>query len=216
MPALAVAADAYLFTSFRRNGEAGVYFALSQDGYRWEAVKGNQAVVPPKFDGMLMRDPFLAQGPDRRWHLLWTTGWTRDAKAGRLTIGHAETSDLAAWGEQQMIEVMLPAARNAWAPEMVWDAAKKEWIIIWATTMEGKLPTAEGAPEKGYDHRIYAMRTADFRKFTAPELWFDPGYNCIDATVAKLSKRWVMVFKDERLKPEQKNLRLAWAPSAAG
>lgn len=100
LPALAAAADFYLFTSFRGNGEKGVYFALSEDGYRWTPVQGNQPVVPPRFPGMLMRDPFVVKGPQGEWHLLWTTGWTRDGKNGRLTIGHAETRDLAAWGAQ--------------------------------------------------------------------------------------------------------------------
>jgi hypothetical protein len=214
-PAMALAADAYLFTSFRRNGETGAFFAISDDGYKWAPVKGNQAVVPPKFEGMLMRDPFVVKGPGGKWHMLWTTGWTR-AKTGRLTIGHAETANLAEWGAQQMIDISLEGARNAWAPEMVWDEKKKEWVIFWASTIEGKYPDVEGPAAKGNNHRIYAMRTADFVKFTAPELWFDPGYNCIDSTVEKVGERWVMVFKDERVNPQQKKLRLAWAKTAAG
>jgi hypothetical protein len=47
-------------------------------------------------------------------------------------------------------------------------------------------------------------------------LWFDPGFNCIDATLVRDGKRWVMVFKDERRNPLQKKLRLAFAGSPAG
>lgn len=216
LPALAAAADPWLFTSFRGNGETGVYLALSPDGYRWTPVKGNQSVIPPKFPGMLMRDPFLVKGPRGEWHLLWTTGWTRDKKDGRLTIGHAQTRDLAAWGEQQMIDIPLEGARNAWAPEMVWDGKAKQWILFWASTIPGRFPDTEGTGDSGNNHRIYAMRTADFRTFSKPELWFDPGFNCIDSTVIRAGKRWLMVFKDERKTPLQKRLRLAWANSAAG
>jgi hypothetical protein len=37
-----VAGDWYLFTSFRRNGETGVFFALSEDGRKWTPLHGNQ------------------------------------------------------------------------------------------------------------------------------------------------------------------------------
>lgn len=216
LPALAAAADSYVFTSFRGNGETGVYMALSEDGYRWTPVKGNQPVVPPRIAGMLMRDPFLVKGPDGEWHLLWTTGWTRDSKNGRLTIGHTRTRDLSAWGEQQMIDVPLEGARNAWAPEMVWDGRAKQWILFWASTIPGRFPDPQGTGDGGYNHRIYAMRTAGFKSFTKPELWFDPGFNSIDSTVVRAGNRWLMVFKDERRNPLQKRLRLAWAERTAG
>ena len=216
LPALAAAADHYVFTSFRGNGETGVYLALSEDGYRWTPVKANQPVIPPKFEGMLMRDPFLVRGPQSEWHLLWTTGWTRDSKNGRLTIGHAQTRDLAAWGGQEMIDIPLEGARNAWAPEMVWDARARQWVIFWASTIPGRFPDTEGTGDGGNNHRIYAMRTGDFKTFSKPELWFDPGFNSIDSTLAQAGKRWVMVFKDERKNPLQKRLRMAWAETAAG
>jgi hypothetical protein len=208
--------DSYLFTSFRNNGETGVFFAISNDGYRWTAVRNNQPVVPPRFEAMLMRDPFLVQGPDRTWHMLWTTGWTRDGKSKRLTIGHASSRDLVAWGPQQMIDIPLDGARNAWAPEMVWDAKQKHWIVFWSSTIPGKFPDTEKTGDSGYNHRLYAMTTADFKTFSAPKLWFDAGFNSIDATVAHTGRRWTMVFKDERKNPLQKRLRLAFSDSAAG
>ena len=52
--------------------------------------------------------------------------------------------------------------------------------------------------------------------FTPARLWFDPGFNCIDSTVARDGKRWIMVFKDERKVPQVKKLRLAFADSPAG
>src|SRR5215217_1681961 len=88
------AADWYLFTSFRKNGETGVYLALSQDGREWTPLNANQPWIKPEAPGMLMRDPFVAQGPDGVWHLLWTWGWTRQETGGNLKIGHATSKDL--------------------------------------------------------------------------------------------------------------------------
>src|SRR4051794_35457202 len=111
------AADTWLFTSFRGNGETGVFPATSHDGRQWNPINGNQPWIKPEVPGMLMRDPWLGQGPDGTWHMLWTWGWTRGA-AGPLRIGHTSSRDLVHWGPQQEIPVMQqePGARNAWAP----------------------------------------------------------------------------------------------------
>src|SRR6266481_5035851 len=110
------AADWFLFTSFRNNGETGVYFALSPDGRKWTPLNNNEPWIKPEQPGTLMRDPFLAQGSDGVWHLLWTWSWNRGETGGRLKIGHSSSRDLLIWTPQQEIFVMdqEPQARNAW------------------------------------------------------------------------------------------------------
>jgi hypothetical protein len=207
--------DRYLFTSFRRNGETGVFFATSADGRAWTPLNNNQPWIKPEIPGMLMRDPWLGQGSDGIWHMLWTWGWTRGEKDATLQIGYSESKDLIHWSPQRAIQILAnePTARNAWAPEGAWDPAKREWTIFWATTIPGRFPAAE---ENGYTHRIYSITTADWKTFTPPRLFFDPGFNVIDSTVVQDGKRWIMIFKDERKTPLQKRLRLAFADSPAG
>ncbi len=133
---LAFAGDWFLFTSFRKNGETGVFFALSEDGRKWTPLKNNQPWIKPEHQGMLMRDPFLTRGKDGTWHLIWTWGWDRKETGGNLKIGYSSSKDLLNWSPQKEIRVFQnePTARNAWAPEAVWDDAKGEWIIFWSTT----------------------------------------------------------------------------------
>ncbi len=202
-------ADSYLFTSFRRNGETGVFLALSHDGWKWIPLNQNQPWLKPNHAGEFMRDP---------WHMLWTWGWTAKESGGRLVIGYANSRDLIHWSAQRGLEVMAnePAARNLWAPEAVWDAQHKEWILFWATTIPGRFPDTEGTGDSGYNHRIYSTTTRDFQSFTPARLWFDPGFNSIDATVVPGGKRWILVFKDERKNPQVKRLRLAFADSPRG
>jgi hypothetical protein len=207
----------YLFTSFRGNGETGVYLALSDDGAHWTALNNDKPWLKPELEGMLMRDPWLGRGPDGVWHLLWTCTWTRPNNGG-LVIGHASSPDLLSWTEQQQVPVLkdAPAAMNAWAPEAVWDQAKGEWIIFWATTIPEPTATPKLPGDKRYDHRIYAARTKDWKTLSPATLWFDPGFNCIDSTVVQDGRRWVMIFKDERSSPLEKRLRLAFSESPAG
>jgi hypothetical protein len=212
------AADWYLFTSFRKNGETGVYLALSSDGREWVPLNNNRPWIEPDAPGMLMRDPFLARGNDGTWHLLWTWGWTRQEMGGNLKIGHATSKDLIHWSAQEEIPILAnePTARNAWAPEAAWDNKRGEWIVFWSTTIPGRYSNTEGTGDSGYNHRVYAMTTRDWKTFSPAKVWFDPGFNCIDSTVVQDGKRSIMIFKDERRNPEKKNLRLAFADSPAG
>jgi hypothetical protein len=100
----------------------------------------------------------------------------------------------------------IAGTRNTWAPEIYWDAAKSQWLVIWSSTIEGR---HEG-------HRIYGSRTSDFRKFTDPAIFFDPGYNVIDATILQTRGRYFLVFKDERAEPVHKALRIADGPTLSG
>ena len=113
---------AYLFTYFTRNGEDGLHLAWSEDGYKWEALAGGRSVLPPHIGSkeQLLRDPCVARGPDGTYHMVWTSGWWERG------IGYASTKDFITWSEQREIPVMAhePTARNAWAPEIVYDEAK--------------------------------------------------------------------------------------------
>ena len=215
---VACAEDWFLFTSFRRNGETGVHLALSNDGKKWSPLKSDQPWITPEHAGMLMRDPFLTQGPDGTWHMLWTWGWTRKEAGGKLKIGYSRSRDLITWTPQREIPIFEnePTARNAWAPEAAWDSERKEWVVFWSTTIPGRFPDTEGTGDSGYNHRLYATTTKDWTTFSPARLWFDPGFNCIDATLVRDGKRWIMVFKDERKTPLQKRLRLAFADSPRG
>lgn len=211
------AKDWYIFTSFRGNGETGMFLALSEDGRHWTSLNGDKPWLKPESPGMLMRDPWLGKGPDGVWHLLWTCGWTRP-KTGGLVIGHSTSKDLINWTTQQQIPVFRnePKAMNAWAPEALWDSSAKEWIVFWATTISRSAPELKGAGEKSYDHRIYAARTKDWTTWEEAKLWFDPGFNSIDSTIVRDGERWIMIFKDERLSPLEKRLRLAFSSSPSG
>lgn len=199
-------ATCYLFSYFTSNGEDGLHLAWSRDGYKWEALNDGKSYLAPEVgESKLMRDPCLIQGPDGKFHMVWTTSWT-----GK-TIGYANSPDLIHWSKQQAIPVMAgePTARNCWAPEIVWDAANQRYLIFWATTIPGKFPETASAADNSYNHRIYATTTKDFAAFTPTRLFYEPGFNVIDTTLFAANGRWHLILKDETATPPKKNLRLA-------
>ncbi len=215
-----VPAPVYLFAYFVGNGEDGLHFASSRDGLNWEEVAGGRSFLRPAVGrDKLMRDPFLMRAPDGVFHLLWTVSWKEKG------IGHATSRDLVHWSEQQSIPVMEheSEAANCWAPEMVLDEERGEFVIFWATTIPGRFPetdgqSRQGPPNPGLNHRLYAVTTKDFATFSETRLFFDQGFNVIDASIVKDGARYVMFLKDETDKPfvQQKNLRVTTAESPAG
>ncbi|MBE0545659.1 MAG: glycoside hydrolase family 43 protein [Verrucomicrobia bacterium] len=203
----------YLFSYFRGNGESGLHLAWSRDGYRWEALNEGKSLLTPKVgESRLMRDPCLLRGPDGTFHMVWTTSWQ-----GK-TIGYASSKDLVQWSEQQAIPVMAhePGALNCWAPEIVWDGKRQEFLIFWATTIPGRFPETDGQGDDKYNHRMYSTTTSDFQKFTPTRLFYDPGFNVIDATILPALGRYYLIIKDETRHPPRKHLRLASSDDIAG
>jgi len=203
--------QAYLFTYFIGNGEDGLHLAWSKDGYKWEALKGGNSFLTPVVGASkLMRDPCVVRGPDGTFHMVWTDSWWSK------TIGYASSKDFINWSEQQAIPVMghEPAAKNCWAPEIVWDTKREEFLIFWATTITNQfLDTANSGDN---NHRMYATTTKDFKTFTPSKLFYDPGFNVIDATILPAFGRFNLIIKDERRTPAKKHLRISSSEDIAG
>lgn len=210
--ALAENDSAYIFTSFRKNGQDGLYLAYSRDGLKWSALKGDTPFLKPEMGGKLMRDPCIIPGPEGSFHMVWTTSWTDKG------IGVAHSKDLITWSEQKFVPVMAhePEARNCWAPEITWDPDGEQYIIYWATTIPGRFPETEKSADKGWNHRMYCTTTKDFKTYTGTRLFYQPGFNVIDSTIAPHGDEYIMVLKDETRYPPAKNLRIATSNKVTG
>lgn len=204
----------YLFSYFTDNGQDGLHLAYSSDGYRWTALQDGKSYLRPELgQEKLMRDPCIIQGPDKRFHLVWTVGWNERG------IGYASSDDLIHWSTQQYLPVMEhePNARNCWAPEVVYVKEEQCYYLFWSTTISGRFMETDSTAESNYNHRVYYTTTADFRTFSPTRLLYDGGYNVIDATVLPWRNQWVFLVKNETRYPvPEKNLWVIEAASMHG
>jgi alpha-L-fucosidase len=200
--------NAYLFTSFRGNGEDGLRFLYSFDGYKWTNVPG-AFLKPLVGDSKLMRDPSLLRGPDGVYHLVWTTGWQKDQG-----FGYSSSKDLVHWSPQQFIPVMQhePTTVNVWAPELFYDDQEKQFIICWASTIPGRFPNH--LEPRDNNQRMYYTTTRDFKTFAPTKLFLDPDFSVIDCKILKDGDRYVLLLKDNT-RPER-NLRVAFGKTPLG
>lgn len=200
--------EVYLFTSFHEPATEGLRFLYSYDGYKWDSIPG--IFLEPKVGGEVMRDPSIAMGPDGTFHLVWTCTWTNERG-----FGYASSKDLINWSEQQRIPIMEfdTTTVNTWAPEIYYDDVKDDFIIVWASTIPFKFE--KGIEEERNNHRLYFTRTKNFIDFSQAELFYDPGYSSIDATIVKRdSADYVLVFKDNTR--NGRNILASFGNSAVG
>ena len=202
----------WLFAGFKGNGEDGVYYAISPDGYNWTIANQDRPVFHQTEPNELMRDPFLQRGPDGSFHLVWTWSWNSPT-----SIGHSTSTDLVHWTPHQQLNVLAnePAAINAWAPALYYEAEHKRWLIFWSSTIPGRFP-GDKSGDNGLNHRIFYTTTPDFINLAPAKVFFDPGYSVIDATLVHTGSNYHLIFKDERKTPLKKVLQVASGPSMEG
>ncbi len=206
--AASTASGAWLFIYFKEPGNQGIYFALSRDGYHYTPLNDGQSWVAPAQAGELMRDVFLTRGPDGLFHMVWTWNWRGNS------LGYASSPDLLTWSAQRNIPIMadFPATNNVWAPETYWDATKKQWLLIWSSSMKD---SQDG-------NRIWFSLTPDFETFSKPAIFFDPGYVTIDATIFHgatthgSSGPYRLIFKEQTYDPLTFQERVATGPTLEG
>jgi hypothetical protein len=221
-------APAYLFSYFTRNGEDGVHLAWSRDGISWSPINGGKSVITPALTGngrawqewnttaALMRDPSIRRGPDGMFHLVWTVAWTDHA------IGVAHSRDLINWSEQARVPVMEhePTALNSWAPDLFYDEATKEFVIVFSSAIPGRFPATDSLAQRTSrgraDHRLYYVTTKDFKTYSKTALLYDGGFCAIDGSIAKHGDTYYLIMKDETFFPEKRNLRVASSKRATG
>ena len=199
----------YLFSYFRTEAEA-LHLAIGDDGFSFEALNGNRPVLEGSVNTRTLLDPFLIQAGDGVFHLLATDGWRSQH------VVHATSEDLITWSGQVALPVMadIAGARNSWAPEAFYGKEDEHYRLIWSSTVR------EDPSDESRDHRIWSCETEDFQSISKSHLFFDPGYNVIDATVATYGDAYLMAFKDERGEnkkgTDHKVLRTAMSLRAAG
>jgi len=206
--------DAYLFAYFKEPGNQGIFLALSRDGLHYTELNNGQPWLAPEdprpnyHEGEIMRDVFLTRAPDNTFRMVWTWQWKGNS------LGTASSPDLLTFSEQKEVPIMkdFPTVNQVWAPETYYDEAKHQWLLIWSSSL--------GSEKNGL--RIWYSLTPDFNTFTKPAVFFDPGYEVIDATIFREetghepNQAFRLIFKEQSTDPLTYQERVATGPTLEG
>ena len=199
--------QAYLFVHFRErttpDGEQ-VYFALSRDGMNWEEVNGGRPVLWAYYGDKGVRDMTIVRSRfDGTFHIFATDlslaygmrdqyrgSWEEVGRHGRADLAHWSSPDLVTWTEQELIPIGSGEFGCVWAPDVLFDEARGEYILHWSSSHR----------DSGYGPKaIYCARTKDFRTFSEPELFYrkkDSGV--IDSAAYAEDGRYYLFLKSEK------------------
>ncbi|KUL26742.1 family 43 glycosylhydrolase [Streptomyces regalis] len=200
----------YLFAYFTGEGTADgeqIRYALSRgnDPLHWRELNAGKPVLTSTIGEKGLRDPFVIRSPegdkfymiatDLRMYQNSSGSWDQVQRHGSKSIMVWESTDLVHWTDQRLVKVSPDSAGNTWAPEAYWDDSLGEFVVFWAS----KLYAADDPDHTGstYNKMLYAT-TKDFRTFSEPKVWDDPGYSVIDSTVVKHKDTYYRYTKDER------------------
>ena len=193
---------AYLFAYFRNdakstNGE-NVFYAVSKDGYNYEALNGGVPVASASQGTGHSRDPYIMKaqdGAEYKYYMVATDANTTNNynNTGLHTWG---SNDLITWDELANPQFATDKGGGSktitnmcWAPEAIWDPVEGKYMVYFATN-EADSAANESA-------KIYYSYTADFRTFSEKQVLFDPDYGVIDADITPYGNGYVMLYKKE-------------------
>lgn len=178
--------------------------SLGGDALHWQQLNGGRPVLTSDLGTGGLRDPFVIRSPegDRFFQIatdlrMYGGGgsWDQVQRTGSRSIMVWESTDLVNWTDRRLVEIAPDTAGNAWAPEAYYDEELGSYVVFWAS----KVYAADDPEHTGstYNTMLYAT-TRDFRTFSEPAVWHDPGHSVIDSTVIRHAGSYYRFTKDER------------------
>mgnify|MGYP000866029714 FL=1 len=174
----------YIMAYFKQApGEYGLNLCYSTDGLHWRNINDGKPVLYAQMGTKGIRDPYIFRKQDGKFGIVATdmlgTNWGDTSQY----IHYWESEDLINFTER-LIKVHNRSNMHAWAPEVFYDENRKQYGIYWAGNTDY--------------NRIYVNYTTDFVTVSDCEVFFDPGYDVIDAHIVGDKGMYYLFFKDER------------------
>lgn len=200
--------SAYLFAYFTGEGTPDaeqVHFAASSEEapLAFTQLGGGAAVLRSTLGTCGVRDPFLVRNEiSGGFHIVGTdlsifhdADWERATRWGSRSIIIWDSPDLVTWSEPRLAVVAPPNAGCAWAPEAFFDTDRGEYVVVWSSPLY-----SDADPERIDPAHLCVLYscTRDFRAFTEPIVYLDPGHSVIDTTFLERNGVTYRFTKDER------------------
>jgi len=199
--------SAYLFVHFRETtspeGEQ-VYFGVSRDGFKWDALNGGKPILWAYYGDMGVRDHTITYCKYTGKYVILATdlslsygmrgkyrhSWKEVGEHGSKNLAVWTSDNLTDWSEQRLVRVADEDFGCVWAPDVIFDSATGDYIVHWSSSHK-----SDGYAKK----RIYCARTRDFESFSKPEVMYQKpdGGTVIDSAVYEENGAYYMFLKSE-------------------
>lgn len=200
----------YLYAHMHASQEI-TCFALSRYGNSYNDLFNSGEVFDTKKFTQTggMRDAYVTRTQSGKFMLAGTDmtsrlGWTSNHNMVLML-----SNDLVHWDKSISIDLESPENMKAlgltdvkdmtaaWAPQVIYDPQTRKYVVYYSV----------GFPDR---HRIYySLVNEDLTEVSLPKLYFDPGYDIIDADIVynKVDGEYVMIYKTESAEHHLKQAR---------
>lgn len=189
----------YLFCYFVGNEpeEERVHFAVSEDGYNFTPLNSNKEVIIQTLGTKSVRDPYIFKDQDGYYRIVGTDMKSEAGWASNHCIISWKSKDLINWIDEALIDMRdygLEDTVRAWAPQAIWDAEKRMYMLYWSNCEHSE------ETDQWTKTIIWYAYTKDFKTLeTDPQILFEPSTSKdgIDADIIFKDGTYYMYFKDE-------------------
>ncbi|MBC3539134.1 family 43 glycosylhydrolase [Rufibacter sp. H-1] len=190
--------SAYLFTYFTGNSKAeeSIRFAISQDGYNFRALNGNQPILNSAQISSTggVRDPHILRGADgKTFYMVVTDMVSANGWSSNRAMVLLKSTDLINW-TSSVVNIQKRFAGNekllrVWAPQTIYDPEAKKYMVYFSMKHGDD-------PDKIY----YAYANPDFTDLESEpkQLYFSPTNGAaIDGDIVLKDGKYHLFFKTE-------------------
>ncbi len=185
----------YLFCYFTGNEpeNESVHFALSKDGYHFEALNENKKIINQTLGKKCCRDPFIFRDENNIFHIIATDMRCYDGWNSNNSIVLWDSVDLINWENERIIDFsQFEETKNAdrvWAPQIIFDKFKNEYMIYWT----------HHNTDDDFDTITWYAYTKDFNSLSSkPKIFFKPKSNmcAVDADIIEKEGKYYLYEAD--------------------
>ncbi|GAA3836230.1 glycoside hydrolase family 43 protein [Streptomyces phyllanthi] len=166
----------------------GLHLAVSPDGLNWTPLNQNNPVATPTAGALGLRDPFVMRKQDGTFVVLATDLKGTDWNYNSQYIHVWDSADLRTFTGYRRLK-LHDMATHSWAPEAFWDAGRGQYAVIYSSVNSS-------------GHNVIMVNyTSDFVTASAPQVFFDAGYDVIDGnmTVGVNGVNYMYIKKNQTL-----------------
>ena len=185
----------YLFAYFLGNEphQERICFAVSEDGYHFTPLNGNQPVILQTKGKQCVRDPYIFKGQDEYYYIVGTDMKCIEGWESNHALVVWRSKDLTDWSDENIIDMCelgedFADTTRAWAPQAIWDEKENAYMLYWAHST--KRHNTAG---------MYYAHTKDFRTITEPKPLYCRYCQTIDGDIIynEEEKLYYLYFKYE-------------------
>ncbi|MGW0568330.1 glycoside hydrolase family 43 protein [Streptomyces tauricus] len=158
-------------TSLGLGTDYGLHLAVSTDSLNWTPLNQNNPLVTPTAGALGLRDPFLMRKQDGTFVVIATDLKGTDWSYNSQYIHVWDSADLRTFTGYRRLK-LHNMTTHSWAPEAFWDAGRGQYAVIYSSV------------DSSGHNVIMVNYTTDFVTASAPQVFFDPGYDVIDGNMA--------------------------------